>query len=88
VRQPFDLRAPAALIWLEAGLDPHPGLFDDSTNAGRYSLEFWDHFWVALSYAMNIDWHDQRVPWMRVAGRVLGPTALREICWDWTGEEI
>ncbi|MGH1574981.1 hypothetical protein ACRAWG_35500 [Methylobacterium sp. P31] len=79
MRHDFDLEAPATLVWLETELEPQPDLFDGPTECGPHGPEDRDHFWVAVSYVMNIDWRDSREPWVRVADRVLGPADLRNM---------
>jgi hypothetical protein len=79
VRNDIDLETPATLVWLKAGQEPQPDLFEEAAADRPNAPERWDHFWVAVSYVMNIDWRGGRGPWIKVAGRVLKPSDLRDL---------
>lgn len=87
MRNDIDLETPATLVWLKARQEPQPDLFEEAAADRPNAPVRWDHFWVAVSYVMNIDWRGGRGPWIKVDGRVLKSTDLRGPVKERVGEK-
>lgn len=69
----------AVLVWLKEGLEPRSGLFESKPEEGDLGPVCWIRFDLALLFAMHDPRTDERVPWIKTGGRVIRPSALREM---------
>ena len=70
---------PVVLLWLEEGLEPSAEMFGAVAQDLTHGPDIWPHFDQAFRTAMNTPRTDERLPWIKVGDRIVGPEELRKM---------
>ena len=70
---------PVVLLWLEEGREPRPEMFGAAAQDLTHGPDIWPQFDQAFRAAMNTPRTDERLPWIKVGNRIVGPEELRKM---------
>ena len=76
---PIDQDIPVVLLWLDEGLEPNAEMFGSGAKDLTHGPEIWPRFDQAFRNAMNTPRTDERLPWIKVGDRIIGPVELRKM---------